>query len=68
MAVSLNTELVARYDRSGPRYTSYPPATAFHGDFGEDEYRAAAAASKTKNYARESLGVEATVKTSQRKR
>ncbi len=43
MTVVLNPDLVARYDRSGPRYTSYPPATAFHEGFGEAEYRAAAA-------------------------
>jgi len=44
-AVELHPELIRRYDRSGPRYTSYPPATAFHEDFGEDDYRAAAARS-----------------------
>jgi oxygen-independent coproporphyrinogen-3 oxidase len=38
----LNPDLVRRYDRSGPRYTSYPPATAFHTGFGEADYRAAA--------------------------
>lgn len=43
VAVMLNPDLVRRYDRSGPRYTSYPPATAFHEGFGEAEYRAAAA-------------------------
>ena len=43
VAVMLNPDLVRRYDRSGPRYTSYPPATAFHEGFGEVEYRAAAA-------------------------
>ncbi len=41
-AVMLNPDLVRRYDRSGPRYTSYPPATAFHEGFGEADYRAAA--------------------------
>ena len=40
--VNLNADLVRRYDRSGPRYTSYPPATAFHQGFGEREYRAMA--------------------------
>lgn len=45
MTLTLNTDLVARYDRSGPRYTSYPPATAFDADFGESGYRGAAAAS-----------------------
>ncbi|GMQ96273.1 MAG: oxygen-independent coproporphyrinogen III oxidase [Gammaproteobacteria bacterium] len=41
-AVMLNPDLVRRYDRSGPRYTSYPPATAFHSGFAEADYRAAA--------------------------
>jgi len=43
--VMLNPDLVGRYDRSGPRYTSYPPATVFHEGFDEAEYRAAAARS-----------------------
>ena len=32
-------DLIARYDRPGPRYTSYPPATEFHDGIGEAEYR-----------------------------
>lgn len=43
--LNLDADLVRRYDRSGPRYTSYPPATAFHEGFGEAEYRAMAAES-----------------------
>jgi oxygen-independent coproporphyrinogen III oxidase len=35
-------ELVARYDVAGPRYTSYPPATRFTPDCGEEEFIAAA--------------------------
>ncbi|HJO80735.1 MAG: oxygen-independent coproporphyrinogen III oxidase [Acidimicrobiales bacterium] len=31
-------ELLAKYDRPGPRYTSYPTAVDFHEDFGADEY------------------------------
>lgn len=31
-------ELVQRYDRSGPRYTSYPPVPAWTTPFGEREY------------------------------
>lgn len=42
VTVMLNPDLVARYDRSGPRYTSYPPATVFHEGFDEASYRAAA--------------------------
>ena len=33
-------ELLARYDRPGPRYTSYPTAVEFGPDFGEAEFRA----------------------------
>ncbi len=41
----LDQALIARYDQSGPRYTSYPTAVQFHDGFGEDQYRAAAQAS-----------------------
>lgn len=34
--------LVARYDIAGPRYTSYPPATQFTPDCGEEAFIAAA--------------------------
>ena len=33
-------ELIRRYDKSGPRYTSYPTAPQFHDGFGEEAYRA----------------------------
>lgn len=37
--VSSNTAaLIARYDRPGPRYTSYPTAVEFHRDFNERTY------------------------------
>src|SRR5690606_41148986 len=42
---SFDAELLQRYDRPGPRYTSYPTAPQFNADFGEDALRAAAAAS-----------------------
>lgn len=35
-------ELIRRYDKSGPRYTSYPTAVQFHDEFGEAQYRVAA--------------------------
>lgn len=38
-------ELIRRYDKSGPRYTSYPTAVQFHEQFDESSYRAAAARS-----------------------
>lgn len=36
-------DLIHKYDKSGPRYTSYPTAIQFHTGFGEAEYRAWAA-------------------------
>jgi oxygen-independent coproporphyrinogen-3 oxidase len=33
------TELLKRYDRPGPRYTSYPTAVSFHEGFTEADYR-----------------------------
>ena len=38
-------ELLRRYDRPGPRYTSYPTAPQFSASFGEAELREAAQAS-----------------------
>ncbi|HPQ97397.1 MAG TPA: oxygen-independent coproporphyrinogen III oxidase, partial [Thiolinea sp.] len=38
-ASAFDAELVQRYDRPGPRYTSYPTAVAF-GTFSEADYRA----------------------------
>ena len=32
-------DLITRYDRPGPRYTSYPPATEFHDSINESDYR-----------------------------
>ena len=37
--VGITPELLARYDRPGPRYTSYPTAPHFHDGFGEEAYR-----------------------------
>nr|WP_298249502.1 oxygen-independent coproporphyrinogen III oxidase [uncultured Halomonas sp.] len=37
-----NRPLVEKYDRPGPRYTSYPTAPQFHAAFAEDDYRGAA--------------------------
>ncbi|MDA8190718.1 MAG: coproporphyrinogen III oxidase, partial [Gammaproteobacteria bacterium] len=31
---AFDASLVARYGESAPRYTSYPPATQFHSQFG----------------------------------
>ncbi|MBP6626110.1 MAG: oxygen-independent coproporphyrinogen III oxidase [Arenimonas sp.] len=37
-----DAELLRRYDRPGPRYTSYPTAPQFHAGFGEAQFRQAA--------------------------
>ncbi|WJW74525.1 oxygen-independent coproporphyrinogen III oxidase [Thiohalobacter sp. IOR34] len=43
--LEFDSELIRRYDTSGPRYTSYPTAVQFSEAFGEAEYRAWAARS-----------------------
>ena len=43
--IRFDEDLVRRYDRSGPRYTSYPTAVQFNEKFRIPEYRAVAAAS-----------------------
>jgi len=34
-----NNDLIKKYDKSGPRYTSYPTAVQFSENFSEEEYR-----------------------------
>jgi|HigsolmetaAR204D_1030405.scaffolds.fasta_scaffold02224_8 oxygen-independent coproporphyrinogen-3 oxidase len=41
-AWTFDRDLLRRYDRPGPRYTSYPTAPQFTGDFGEAGFREAA--------------------------
>lgn len=36
--MNVTPELLARYDRPGPRYTSYPTAVEFHEGFGPEAY------------------------------
>ena len=43
--LDFDAALIQRYDRSGPRYTSYPTAAQFRPDFGEAQYREFAARS-----------------------
>ena len=43
--VPFDRELIRKYDRPGPRYTSYPPAPHFSDDFGPADYRRLLAAS-----------------------
>lgn len=38
-SIRFDLDLIRRYDKSGPRYTSYPTALELHEDFGEAEYR-----------------------------
>ncbi len=44
---SFNRALVEKYDRPGPRYTSYPTAPQFHTAFAADNYTQAAEISNT---------------------
>ncbi len=37
--IIFDTDLIKRYDKSGPRYTSYPTAVQFNTDYTEDDYR-----------------------------
>ncbi len=39
MRTVFDRELIKKYDRPGPRYTSYPPATEFTEEIGEKDYR-----------------------------
>ncbi|MBL8253140.1 MAG: coproporphyrinogen III oxidase, partial [Candidatus Competibacter sp.] len=43
--VIFDPDLIRKYDKAGPRYTSYPTAVQFHTGFGEAEYRELALAS-----------------------
>ncbi|MDD5269009.1 MAG: oxygen-independent coproporphyrinogen III oxidase [Methylococcales bacterium] len=38
-SIKFDLELINRYDRAGPRYTSYPTALELHEGFGDKEYR-----------------------------
>lgn len=44
--MSALTQLLEKYSRPGPRYTSYPTAPYFHTGFGEADWRAELAASQ----------------------
>jgi len=47
--LSVGEEFVARYNRPGPRYTSYPTAPVWTDAFGVKEYEEAIAAAESKN-------------------
>ncbi len=36
--MKINTEFLDKYNKVGPRYTSYPPATSFHNKFTNEEF------------------------------
>jgi oxygen-independent coproporphyrinogen-3 oxidase len=38
-STQFDLDLIAKYDQSGPRYTSYPTAVQFHEGFNEDVYK-----------------------------
>jgi len=44
--IRFDTGIMRRYDREGPRYTSYPGARQFHGRLPPDAYRQAASTSR----------------------
>ena len=37
--IIFDIELIHRYDKAGPRYTSYPTAIEFNNTFNPDQYR-----------------------------
>lgn len=37
--ITFDLDLIQRYNKAGPRYTSYPTAVQFHENFGEVDYR-----------------------------
>jgi oxygen-independent coproporphyrinogen III oxidase len=43
-----DAELIRRYDKAGPRYTSYPTAVQFHTNFDETQYRQQSAVSNAR--------------------
>ncbi|MBD3609145.1 MAG: oxygen-independent coproporphyrinogen III oxidase [Gammaproteobacteria bacterium] len=48
-SVIFEPELIKRYDKSGPRYTSYPTAVQFHQEFDDTAYKAQAELSNASN-------------------
>jgi len=46
-ALLFNPALIRKYDKAGPRYTSYPTAVQFHAGFGAAEYLEQANSSNT---------------------
>ena len=38
LAIVVRRKLIKKYNESGPRYTSYPPATFFTESYGNEDY------------------------------
>jgi len=49
LQVVFDLDLIKRYDKAGPRYTSYPTAVQFHEGFAEAQYRQCAESSNQQN-------------------
>ncbi len=47
--LEFNLDLIKKYDKAGPRYTSYPTAVVFNDSFGEEDYRKQAITSNEAN-------------------
>lgn len=52
-APPFDATLLSRYDKAGPRYTSYPAAPQFHAGFGEPQFREEARRSNARSQPRE---------------
>ncbi len=49
MKIKFDSDLIKRYDKSGPRYTSYPTAVSFTFDYKEDDFKRHAKQSNSNN-------------------
>jgi len=47
--MKLTTQFLEKYNKTGPRYTSYPPATSFKNEFNQDDYVRALIQSNSEN-------------------
>ena len=61
MDTRFDAELIRRYDRPGPRYTSYPTAPQFHAGFTAADYAATVAALRANRRDATSQSYKATV-------
>lgn len=47
--MQINKDLILKYNKPGPRYTSYPPANYFHTELSIDDYKTAIVQSNKEN-------------------